>query len=58
MSAAIDLPVALSRDIAVGAAFPALVAGEEIVLWRDSGGRLRAWPDRCPHRAPPTRRSP
>lgn len=24
--------------------------GEDLVLWRDAGGTLRAWPDRCPHR--------
>jgi phenylpropionate dioxygenase-like ring-hydroxylating dioxygenase large terminal subunit len=28
----------------------ARLLGEDIVLWRDTGGMLHAWPDRCPHR--------
>lgn len=24
--------------------------GNDLVLWRDAGGTIHAWPDRCPHR--------
>ena len=28
----------------------ARLLGEDLVLWRDAGGVVHAWPDRCPHR--------
>ena len=42
-------PVALAT--AVGTAPLAVqLMGEDLVLWRDAGGALQAWADRCPHR--------
>lgn len=43
-------PVALSRDLPVGTSCGAICAGAEIVIWRDRGGTVRVWEDRCPHR--------
>lgn len=43
-------PVALDADIAPGTSTGAVLAGAEIVLWRDTAGTLHAWEDRCPHR--------
>lgn len=42
-------PVALSREIKMGDRQAVVVLGEEIVLWRGSGG-LHAWQDLCVHR--------
>ncbi|MFD3810878.1 Rieske 2Fe-2S domain-containing protein [Rhodococcus sp. NPDC058639] len=44
------LPVALGRDIEPGAATGTTVDGSSVALWRDAGGTLHAWADRCPHR--------
>ena len=44
------MPVALSIDVAPATAAPAIVAGEEIVIWRSASGAIHAWEDRCPHR--------
>ncbi|MBL8351646.1 MAG: aromatic ring-hydroxylating dioxygenase subunit alpha [Burkholderiaceae bacterium] len=42
-------PVALAAE--VGAApMAARLLGEPLVLWRDAGGAVQAWADRCPHR--------
>jgi phenylpropionate dioxygenase-like ring-hydroxylating dioxygenase large terminal subunit len=42
-------PVALAT--AVGAAPLAVqLLDQPLVLWRDAGGRVQAWADRCPHR--------
>jgi phenylpropionate dioxygenase-like ring-hydroxylating dioxygenase large terminal subunit len=43
-------PVAISRQIAAGAPLAADLLETRLVLWRDSGGALHAWEDRCPHR--------
>jgi phenylpropionate dioxygenase-like ring-hydroxylating dioxygenase large terminal subunit len=47
-------PVALSSQIAAGGLAPPMLATSlletRVVLWRDSGGVLHAWEDRCPHR--------
>ena len=43
-------PVALSRDLPAGTSLGAVCGGAEIVVWRDRGGTVRAWEDRCPHR--------
>jgi len=43
-------PVAPAADIAAGALHAADLLDTRIVLWRDSGGALHAWEDRCPHR--------
>lgn len=43
-------PVALARDIAAGTSAGVVLAGAEVVIWRDTGSRVHAWEDRCPHR--------
>ncbi|MGY6696587.1 MAG: Rieske 2Fe-2S domain-containing protein [Roseinatronobacter sp.] len=43
-------PLALAADIEPGTAAGTVWKGAEIVIWRDSAGRLHAWEDRCPHR--------
>jgi phenylpropionate dioxygenase-like ring-hydroxylating dioxygenase large terminal subunit len=43
-------PVALAADIAAGALLATDLLDTRIVLWRDGGGALHAWEDRCPHR--------
>jgi phenylpropionate dioxygenase-like ring-hydroxylating dioxygenase large terminal subunit len=43
-------PVAASANIAKGAVSATRLMGHEIALWRDSGGTIHAWEDRCPHR--------
>lgn len=43
-------PVAASSDAPSGHIAHALLLGQEIALWRDETGRLRAWDNRCPHR--------
>lgn len=43
-------PVALSRDLPAGTSCGAVCGGAEIVVWRDRGGTVRVWEDRCPHR--------
>lgn len=42
-------PVAATRDLLSGEPHPAVVLGEEIVLWRGAKG-LHAWQDLCVHR--------
>ncbi|MET0358773.1 MAG: Rieske (2Fe-2S) protein [Pararhizobium sp.] len=44
------VPVALSSSIEAGTSAGAVVAGSEIVVWRDTGGTAHVWEDRCPHR--------
>ena len=43
-------PVALSQEIAAGAITATELLETRLALWRDSGGALHAWEDRCPHR--------
>jgi len=43
-------PVALARDLPAGTSCGAVCGGAEIVVWRDRGGTVRVWEDRCPHR--------
>lgn len=43
-------PVALARDIEAGTSAGVVLQGAEIVVWRDTAGRVHAWEDRCPHR--------
>jgi nitrite reductase/ring-hydroxylating ferredoxin subunit len=43
-------PVALSQDIPAGAATPAQLGENDLVVWRTASGRINAWSDRCPHR--------
>jgi nitrite reductase/ring-hydroxylating ferredoxin subunit len=50
MSDAQWTPIALSRALEPGAATGVVVAGRELVAWRDDAGRLSVWEDRCPHR--------
>ncbi len=44
------VPVALSSSIEAGTSAGAIVQGSEIVVWRDSSGKVHVWEDRCPHR--------
>ncbi len=44
------VPLGLMRDFAANRAYPLVVAGERVVLFRDEEGALRALLDRCPHR--------
>lgn len=43
-------PVALSSQVGGGAVAAASLLDTPLALWRDSGGQLHAWEDRCPHR--------
>lgn len=43
-------PVALSSQIAAGAMLATDLLETRVLLWRDAGGALHAWEDRCPHR--------
>lgn len=43
-------PVALSARIVAGAITATDLLDARIALWRDSGGAVHAWEDRCPHR--------
>jgi phenylpropionate dioxygenase-like ring-hydroxylating dioxygenase large terminal subunit len=43
-------PVARTSSIAAGTPAATSLLGREIALWRDSGGAVHAWEDRCPHR--------
>lgn len=44
------IPVGLSRDLACNEIAPVRHGGDAFVLWRDEGGILHAFEDRCPHR--------
>lgn len=44
------VPVALSSSIEPATSAGAVVEGSEIVVWRDSSGKVHVWEDRCPHR--------
>jgi len=45
-------PVAPSADIRPGANIVAgFVEGQELALWRSTGGAAQAWENRCPHRS-------
>jgi nitrite reductase/ring-hydroxylating ferredoxin subunit len=43
-------PLALAADLPPGTSAGAVLDGAEVVIWRDTAGRLHAWEDRCPHR--------
>jgi phenylpropionate dioxygenase-like ring-hydroxylating dioxygenase large terminal subunit len=43
-------PVAAAAAVTPGGVAPAVLLGEEVVLWRSAAGQLHAWKDRCPHR--------
>lgn len=43
-------PIALSADIAAATVHPVMLGGAELALWRDAGGAVRLFEDRCPHR--------
>ncbi|MCC5958950.1 MAG: Rieske (2Fe-2S) protein [Rhodobacteraceae bacterium] len=43
-------PLALASDIMTATSAGTVWNGDEIVIWRDSAGRVHAWEDRCPHR--------
>ncbi|WP_062216092.1 DUF5914 domain-containing protein [Streptomyces sp. NBRC 109706] len=50
--------VGASRDLRDDRPLGRTVAGREVVLWRDAGGRLRGGPGACPHLGAPLRRAP
>lgn len=43
-------PVGLSHAIEAGSSAGTRLYGEELVVWRDTGGVAHVWEDRCPHR--------
>ncbi|MGN6421911.1 MAG: Rieske 2Fe-2S domain-containing protein [Asticcacaulis sp.] len=43
-------PLCQSQDIRAGAAYPFVVAGQRVVVFRDESGKASALIDRCPHR--------
>jgi phenylpropionate dioxygenase-like ring-hydroxylating dioxygenase large terminal subunit len=43
-------PVALACDVPAHSPVGVRLRGQELVLWRDPAGQVRAWRDRCPHR--------
>ncbi|MER7490613.1 DUF5914 domain-containing protein [Streptomyces sp. NPDC126497] len=50
--------VGASRDVRADRPLARTVAGQEVVLWRDAGGRPVAGPGICPHLGAPLRDSP
>ena len=44
------VPIALSRDVPVGATRAVTLDGREIAIWRGKSGTAQVWEDRCPHR--------
>jgi hypothetical protein len=50
--------VGASRDVGGDRPLARTVAGQEVVLWRDAGGRPVAGPGICPHLGAPLRDSP
>jgi hypothetical protein len=50
--------VGATRDLREDRPLARTVAGQEIVVWRDGGGRLVAGPGMCPHLGAPLRDSP
>ncbi|WP_407548545.1 DUF5914 domain-containing protein [Streptomyces sp. Pv4-95] len=49
--------VCAARDLTPGRPIGRTVAGTEVVLWRDAGGRLIAGPGACPHLGAPLKDS-
>ncbi len=43
-------PVASGVAVAPGRIVAARLLGRELALWRDAGGEVHSWEDRCPHR--------
>lgn len=43
-------PLGLSHAVEAGSSAGARILGRELVVWRDSGGAIHVWEDRCPHR--------
>ena len=39
-----------SEGLPTGGVMPATILGKELVVWRDSGGGVHAWENRCVHR--------
>ncbi|MEO9949169.1 MAG: Rieske (2Fe-2S) protein [Roseobacter sp.] len=46
----VSRPIGLSRDLENNRAMRADVDQTDVVVWRNSKGRLAAWNNRCPHR--------
>lgn len=47
---AVWTPVALAADLPPGTSAGVVLSGAEVVVWRDTDGRVHGWEDRCPHR--------
>lgn len=45
-----SVAVALSKDLPNGRVMRALIADQDLVVWRSKSGILSAWENRCPHR--------
>jgi nitrite reductase/ring-hydroxylating ferredoxin subunit len=43
-------PVVRSQELPAREIFHARLLGQELALWRDDGGSVNAWENRCPHR--------
>jgi phenylpropionate dioxygenase-like ring-hydroxylating dioxygenase large terminal subunit len=43
-------PIARSEEVIPRYVVQAQLLGQEIALWRDDGGAMNAWENRCPHR--------
>ncbi len=43
-------PIALSTAVPPGTTRAVLLAGREVMIWRDNDGAAHVWQDRCPHR--------
>ena len=39
-----------SQGLPIGSVMPATILGKELVVWRDGGGAVHAWDNRCVHR--------
>ncbi len=42
--------IAFSKDVPQGKVVPATLLGEDLILWRDSSGKVHVWKDLCIHR--------
>jgi nitrite reductase/ring-hydroxylating ferredoxin subunit len=45
-----SVAVALSKDLPNGRVMRAVIADQDLVVWRSKSGKLSAWENRCPHR--------
>lgn len=45
-----SVAIALSKDLPNGRVMRAVIADQDLVVWRSKSGKLSAWGNRCPHR--------